>query len=209
VIGAGRLAVPDDPVNGRQGHIGCLRKLAQRPTPPLPERVDAPAARVWVLDSRHRSVVPQNGIPVQPVSQNGTEDRVTIDEMAGQFVHPEYKAMLAALIRQAEGIGETLDIPKTTAWHFTTDSPKAKPTLKAAGAIRSALLAIFPDVSIPPVVAPVRSREHGDWISIGEWLAEHDPAAFAATLERLRDIKKGKEAQFALGTIDHDGVSDL
>lgn len=214
VAGAGRLAVTDDAMDGRKGHIGCLGKLKQSPPPLLTQAVNPTSARVWVVDTRHSHSIPQNGTeckdPDDSIPQNGTHVSGTIEDVATPKPHPEYVAMLRHYIDELTRLGVEVG-PTTTLWRFTSDRPNAKPTLKAAESIRSVIQARMPGVDIPPPVVAVRTDEHFKWIALGEWLLDHDPHTFARLLERIVDIKKGREAQFALGAVDqtHDPGSDL
>ena len=214
VASARGLPVHHDPVDRRKGNLGFIGKLSQRPAPPVPQVVDAVTTRVRVFDTRHSHSIPQNGIKCKgcddTIPQNGTYASGTIGDVATTKPHAEYIRALRPYIEELVRLG--IDAaPTTTLWHFTSDRPGVKPTLKAAEAIRSVIQARMPGVDIPPPAVAVRSDDHFRWIVLGEWLQENDPHTFARLLERVGDIKKGRAAQLALGTVDqtHDPAGDL
>lgn len=208
VVDARRLPIADDPVDGGKRHVGCLRKLPKGPAPTLTEAIDSGTTRVRVFNFRHGENVPQNGTGVNGVPDFGTQDSDIIGDVP-QRIHPDYQQLLVDLMLQLPDEGGVSS--KTNRWRFKSSKPGAVPTVKAAETIRSALHARMPGVDIPPPIVPTRTNDHYTWIVLGEWFMENDPLTFRRLLERMKEIRKGTEAQFALGTMDktHDPADDL
>lgn len=219
VVSSWSLPVPNDAMDGRQRHIGCLRKLREGPSAMDAQGVDATAAWIRVIDTSHGGQsIPQNGMGVNWRDDSVSKNEITLDSQVGGTVtdvatakvHRDFVLLMRPYLAELEKQGLEA-APTTTLWHFTSDKKNAKPTLKAAAAIVSFINQKVPGADLPPPMVGVRNREHYTWIVLGEWLMDNDPGTFAALLRRVGEIQKGKAAQFALGTVDqtHDPADDL
>lgn len=207
------LPFADDAVEGRQRKTRRTGELAQGPLPAGPK----PVHPFPEFGTEHGPVVPQTGTVVNSVPKSGTQRGATLVVMPTPRVHDDYARTLGGYLERLKSEqGMTTDqitkesgLGRTTLWRFTSPKDTAVPTLASAEDLQSYLSRKLPGVSVPPPTIPTRTEEHYEWARVGEWLMEHDPAEFMRLLQRVQQIKAGKEAALALGTKDDDGREDV
>lgn len=122
------------------------------------------------------------------------DPELTYDEL----VDPDYCAFLRNLIADhnisKQAIADEVGAHWTTIWRTLSG---ARPTIKSAVSIYTALLNLMPGVYIPPPVLPITSREDYRAARIMQRLRKADPEQFAQVVEKISQLLDAAEAKKA------------
>ena len=111
-------------------------------------------------------------------------------------IAPEYRRMLAELIRRAEErgvkVGDDSGFGKVGVWRFKAGEGKDAPTVSAAERM-ARYLETLEAVRLPPPTVSVIDARHYEWAQLGEWMLRHEPDEFSVLLERVKRIVRGRQ----------------
>lgn len=121
-------------------------------------------------------------------------------------ITPEYSKLLRQILDREKldpvDLYRTGKPSKQVVWRVLLH--RERPVIKAAAAVRAAILLLRPDLEIPPPSVAVKDEAHYDWMRVGGWLQDERPELFRVVLEQIRTIAKASaETENAIAEISH------